>query len=817
MKLALVLGKNHGEVISQHLSGIVDNLVISVYNDIAEFISTSVAMRSVYDRIVILSTLVDEGSLNDIHNFWKASVIDTEVVLLCAKGKDDELAKTFAGIFDTPLATAMLLEATTLQLIKESVQSPIKVLNKNYGVNISVDAKFEDGEPIDNKKKDKSDKKEKKGFFDRFGKKEKNVENEEELKDNKEQQNVNQSNNTYNQQMQSNVQSNQMHDQYRQMSMQNQQMPIQNQQMPIQNQQMQGQNRQGYIQNPQMNMQNQKLMMQRQQMMNQQMMMQRQQMPMQNNQMPLQNQQIQKQMQNSPMQVQIQGQQQFVQMQNTIPVDNDQVNNVNSNISDKTKSDDFFSNTNDEFIDDFDNSFDFDNDTEDVITPEKESNDTTEDIIITEEFITEEDNSINEQDTIDEEVVSSEESYTNELIETEENYDDADSEITDEQFIESPVVEENTELEEQIIGVSSIVDNYTNNNLVDQPKFNNIDEEGEDNSDEIATEEIVTQDDEVVNDDKFSNSIYQQENSFEEVNMNTNMNQNIPNVVQQDVNEIDLSNIDVANADSQYRQLNQNNQNVRVITKEVIRNVGLGASSLGTISNIYSGRLHKVLVVTGDRGSGVTSTAISIAKYMSNKVPVLYFDCDIDNHGLLNYLNYDIFSSYEGVRLEGVKRSRNRIAFENCVIAYDNNYDILTSDYSCDVKSDELLNTQSVVAEVLGNYGVIVVDCPVNNLHLISDLVLIGSNVICVEATKRGFMNTICRLEDSPLELRYKRSIVSNGTMLLTKFNPNTDISKTVQFVKNLVVADDIDWLRMPSAIFNGRLDDKFLNTLFEG
>ena len=289
------------------------------------------------------------------------------------------------------------------------------------------------------------------------------------------------------------------------------------------------------------------------------------------------------------------------------------------------------------------------------------------------------------------------------------------------------------------------------------------------------------------------------------------------NIIQQEVQDIDFSDINIANDDEQYRQSNESN-NVRVITRTVVQNAGnIFSGNTNAINNIYSGRSHKILVVTGDRGSGVTATSICIAKYVANKIPILYFDVDVDNHGLLSYIDYDIFRTYEKTHMEGIKRCRTRNAFFNCVVQYESNFDILTTDYTCDTTDDEIISAQSIVSEYSSEYGLVVVDCPVQKLHLISDLVLTGTSVICVEATKRGFMNFLCQFENCELNTRYKKNMVSTGTMFLTKYNKGTDIKSLIKFVKNLYQPDEVDWMSMPTSPFFGRLDDKFISSIIDG
>lgn len=272
-----------------------------------------------------------------------------------------------------------------------------------------------------------------------------------------------------------------------------------------------------------------------------------------------------------------------------------------------------------------------------------------------------------------------------------------------------------------------------------------------------------------------------------------------------------LGDVSILADEAQYRA---QKEAPKVITKTV-REPVLGSGS--ALKGVYSGRLRKVIVVTGDRGTGVTSTALNIAQALAKKVEVLYFDCDIDNHGLLNYLDYGNFKNYEKMHMEGVKVCRSSQVFNRCVISWDDNLNLLTSDYSCECSDDELTTTAQTVAERAMDYGVVVVDCPVEKLPCITDLILTGQAVICVEGSKRGFMNMLCQLESNPLHLRYKRNLVSRGVMFVTKCSPKTDLKRLLSYIKAIYQPEEVDWLGFKPIPFNGKLNDALLNTVLEG
>jgi cellulose biosynthesis protein BcsQ len=273
----------------------------------------------------------------------------------------------------------------------------------------------------------------------------------------------------------------------------------------------------------------------------------------------------------------------------------------------------------------------------------------------------------------------------------------------------------------------------------------------------------------------------------------------------------------VGDAEESYRAANDAPKVVtKTVVKEVIRNVGSGGK-LVALEGVYSGRLKKIVIVTGDRGTGVTSTAYNLAQTLAKKVDVLYFDCDIDNHGLLSYIDYANFKNYENNHMNGTKLCRTSQAFDTCVISWDTNLYLLTSDYTCDTTVEELQRTSEIVAERATDFGVVVVDCPIEKLNYIKDLILTGQSITCVEGSKRGFMNMLCQLERSTLPTRFKRTLVARGNLFVTKCSRNLDLKKLVAFIRALFEPADVDWLSQNIVAFDGKLTDKLLNDILEG
>lgn len=289
---------------------------------------------------------------------------------------------------------------------------------------------------------------------------------------------------------------------------------------------------------------------------------------------------------------------------------------------------------------------------------------------------------------------------------------------------------------------------------------------------------------------------------------------------QQDDVDTDFSDMSVGDLEASYREKLEQPK-VQIVEKEVIKEVvkevqvgGKGANSV--YGSILKGKTKKIILVTGDRGSGVTSLAYEIAEWFAKYVPVLYFDCDVELHGLLSYIDYHDFCQYDQQQLQGVKLCRSAKAFPNCITRYSSNLDLLTTNYGAEVSDEELELAQSVVAEVANNYGVVVVDAPIDKLPHLTDLILCGNACLLAEANKRGMMNIMCKLEDSPLPTRYKRNLAGTGTMVYTKVNPKINMKKLIDYVKDIVDFEEVNWIGMSTINRPAKLDQKFIEEIIE-
>lgn len=663
MKLALVLGDKQGSVVKPRLQGIKDNLNIDCFDNIPSFIDMAIKRNAIYDRILVLSTKINTATLKDLNNYWSATSKETEIVLLCKSGVDNDKARNFLDTFMTPVACAMLVDSTPVSIIAEGVLRPVAELNNDYGIKDFLDMEVDDDAYIPEEPK--------------------------------------------------------VEDSYTTIIQQQPQAPVQQSQQQAQ-QIKKPEKKKGFFSS---------IFGSRKQAQPQQI---------------TQPQSTQQVVQNEPMQQVVQNE----------PTQNTNYSDINMNQSEYNQSENLEQNLN--VQDSVDSSYSDYEETEPIIK----------------------DDFSDFQENLADNVTSMmEESQPNDMSLT-------DTQSTD---FEEPI--KKSELN------STTKSSLGSNSF--EPEF-----------EEVTPVKNDFEPEQIEIDDDFGAEDLGYDQSQDEVHYSISS----PSEIDEDV-----SDMGVALDEEQYRQQTEQPKVIKqVITKEVIRNVNTG-NKLVALNGVYQGRLKKVVIVTGDRGTGVTSTALNIAKTLAKKVDVLYFDCDINNHGLLNYIDYANFKNYEQVHMNGVKMCKSTQVFSNCVISWEENLYLLTTDFSCDCSTEDLERAGEVVAENADKFVVVVVDCPVDKLPYIKDLVLTGLGVVCVEGSRRGFMNMLCQFEANTLQTRYKRTLVSHGIMLVTKCNKHLDLKKLVNYIKAIYEPDEVNWLAHEPIAFNGNLTDKLLNDILEG
>ena len=758
MKLALVYGVK-SQAVANTIKKIKDNIDIDCFNDIPEFIDITLKRRIMYDRLLMPTTAINENALDDLKQFWSGYMRNTSIVLLCRQGVDDNIGHYFASHFVSPNVCAMFVEQNkkTGSLLTDAILMPMQKLNDNYGLKDILKVQLEDeGQELNLEQPVEQDKEqvEQVANIEQFSQP-----NEEQLN-------------------QSDIVQNKLEDKPKKgfglfgrknKKQKNVNQPINNQGIVNNGMPNNGMPNNGMPNNGMPNQGMPNNVMNNQGMPNNDMYNQ----GMPNN--DIYNQGMPNNVMNN------QGIANNGMPNNSMPNNSMPNNSMPNNVMHNQG----MANNNGMSNNDMNNGVHNKGTSSQVMHNHNKLN-----------------------RGVSNQVIQNQENF-------EQKYEEIPNQINDTDFMETPTdidyaKDFENSIEDKIETNSTIVEDnietfaYNENNLQEgledeiSEDLGNLTYANDTETLENANENIVGEVSEDLGDLTYVNDTQPIENNR--------------NVSVSEVSE-DLGDIDLGSAENAYREINET---PKVITKEVVREVirDTGGSS-NLIKSIADGKNPSVVVVTGDRGTGITSTCLSIASFFCKTTSVLYFDCDVDNHGLLNYINYEEFRDFEPTKQSGVKICKSGKVFRNCVCSFDDNLDILSTDFSVEVTDSELECTAGVVAEKVVDYGLVIVDCPASKLHCISDLLLSGNTIICVDSSKRGFMNMLCSLESSTLSLRYKKLMVNKGIMFLTKYNKDIDIKRIVNYVKSIYEPEGVDWLAMHSLPFNGKIDSKILSRVF--
>ena len=158
----------------------------------------------------------------------------------------------------------------------------------------------------------------------------------------------------------------------------------------------------------------------------------------------------------------------------------------------------------------------------------------------------------------------------------------------------------------------------------------------------------------------------------------------------------------------------------------------------------------KILIVTGDRRVGSTKLALNLAnQYARKENKVLYVDLDRRRHGSLGYIDLDTLSDEPDHVQNGLEHLKSGNILKNvCHLYKKGKFFVLTSMYGTYVSDSHLLKVQEILASQR-DFSTVVIDCPLEDLHLLTSIITFSRVLFCVEDDKVGIINFISTMESS--------------------------------------------------------------------
>lgn len=246
----------------------------------------------------------------------------------------------------------------------------------------------------------------------------------------------------------------------------------------------------------------------------------------------------------------------------------------------------------------------------------------------------------------------------------------------------------------------------------------------------------------------------------------------------------------------------------KIVEKPVYINSG-SSKNFHSFVDIMSKQETVFIVVTGDRRSGKTTTALTLANIFGAGVESLYVDFDTETKGSLLRLGIqNVIEEPEHIQ-NGVNMLHTTKILEEIVYRGNNRFASLISNYGVDVEDEQITEASNILA-IQQLFNLVVIDCPINKLPLLDDILPIAEYYICVEGSAQSIINTMDILTSfsnkdisrkiQNMMFRSSRFLVTDDRVSIKEFEQNRKFVSDIFNLEN----EAVPWIKIPVL---GRLD----------
>lgn len=162
--IALMVGPNSANLISQHLSVLNDSIDITTYDTLQNLIRVSTLRKKYFERIVFSSKVLNnpEKDLRELSGYLSANSPSTTLVLVSNSGQQD-MVKKFNKVFKSPLYAVAFIDSPSVKDLMNTLELGIDDVRSRYALKAQAQEEpvVEEEQTADKKGKKKKKKKEK--------------------------------------------------------------------------------------------------------------------------------------------------------------------------------------------------------------------------------------------------------------------------------------------------------------------------------------------------------------------------------------------------------------------------------------------------------------------------------------------------------------------------------------------------------------------------------------------------------------------------------------------------------------------------------
>ncbi len=246
---------------------------------------------------------------------------------------------------------------------------------------------------------------------------------------------------------------------------------------------------------------------------------------------------------------------------------------------------------------------------------------------------------------------------------------------------------------------------------------------------------------------------------------------------------------------------------------------GLAGSTRFTQRKKGGSHSTQFVVVTGDRKTGITTTAFNLAaKFsMDKKNRVLFVDFDLKTHGSLLFVGLTEIAQEDDRVQNGLYRLTKADHLRTSVYTYiekSTMFDCLLSTYGSEIVITALDLVQKVLLTQT-YYTTVVIDCPFEYLSLLQDIVPYAELLICTGSDFKDVLNTVLELDrvtntEDLVDVRFPSYVYTNSSYTISEGSiPQDFVTNLAQISDYFGLSEgDYDWSLLPIVGGIGALKD---------
>lgn len=198
----------------------------------------------------------------------------------------------------------------------------------------------------------------------------------------------------------------------------------------------------------------------------------------------------------------------------------------------------------------------------------------------------------------------------------------------------------------------------------------------------------------------------------------------------------------------------------------------------------------RIILVTGDRRTGMTKLSMNLANIFAKQEKTLLVDFDRYRKGVISYIGVeDLIDEPEHIQ-NSLNHVRNEKMLQNITYLYPKGgFYCLFSLYGEEIDDEQMSIAQKVISNQK-EYTTVIIDCPMENLYLMDNLLYNSNILICIEDDKVGIINTVINLNSS-VDDEFMPHLYNNSSLVIGRGSNIDKFKSEMAYVETIFGLDE--------------------------